>query len=443
MLIEGMILIEMRVMKMDNTYSNLGTAEMWKNKKAILDSTSTTSIINSSVQSDNIQKLNAQHGNYLNNSLKKIEESLEKVRKANEKYESLSSAVDNVIRLIEKSEQNGFVQSDASLNQYHTSESTSSSLKSNFMNDVVREDAVNINEIPSSSLTSSTMNEQDTSTKAMTNDVLGDSINSSHLDSNNYSQAISSSNVNQFQSSSNSLNSIDVKSSQAIGSDIWGGFSNTDQVNIIMKLQVVGYSQEEIKKIINGKFDVATIEVDALKNSLEELISTHPELRNEIIDIYGFDIFNEDGSIDNNKLILTLIIDQKDENDDYSLIDFIHSKYGIEIINQEQYDIIVSIINNLIVKYPNIQNDIILHYGFDIFNKDMTINKNKLSVIILMDNAIDNDEYDLIKYLSKYKKQENFEKIKGVKTLSGVNLLGVIERNNSFLFNNNISEKNK
>ena len=55
----------------------------------------------------------------------------------------------------------------------------------------------------------------------------------------------------------------------------------------------------------------------------------NPDLRQAIIDTYGIDIFNEDGTIDQNKLALIRVIDGQDLNDDYDIVGLI-DKYRID-----------------------------------------------------------------------------------------------------------------
>ena len=88
---------------------------------------------------------------------------------------------------------------------------------------------------------------------------------------------------------------------------------------IKQKLQNAGYSEEETNNILGGEINVAEKDVDELKELLEKEAKKNKSLRNILKDTYGFDIFEDDNTVNSDKLAMALVIDQKDELDIYDL----------------------------------------------------------------------------------------------------------------------------
>lgn len=413
---------------------------MWREKKSILERRSAPTNFSGEFFNGDIQSINAQNGNYLSGILGKMEESLNSVNQATAKYDSLVSAVDNAMRLVEQSERNGAVEADAGNSTYSPTASVTSSLESNSLGEKPERDTAQmVSDVPSSSISSDVKESEATSLSLSVGTVSGENIGSSSLGQGSSAQEISTLAVSDFSVNPSSFTSTNPFGAQTIGATTWSRFSNVEQIDIIGKLQDVGYSQEEIKMIISGSASVAKVEVSALANSLQQGIKDHPELRDELIQTYGFDIFDEDGNVDSEKLALALIIDHKNENDEYSITELLHSKYGIDIVEQEEYNQISQKIEELLKDNGNIRDEIHTQYGFDIFNEDGKVNRDKLSLAILMDKQDDNDEFNLKKFFvsieEKTSEIDTFDI--GVKTLSGVNLLGVTPRGSAFLSSQN------
>lgn len=102
----------------------------------------------------------------------------------------------------------------------------------------------------------------------------------------------------------------------------------SEQEVIKQKLKELGFTDDEIKGILNGNVSVDKATLEALSTELANIAKTHPEVRTELKNLYGFDIFNEDGSINKDKLALAMIMDGKDPNDQYDLAAFL-KKYGL------------------------------------------------------------------------------------------------------------------
>lgn len=89
------------------------------------------------------------------------------------------------------------------------------------------------------------------------------------------------------------------------------------------KLKELGFTDDEIKDILDGKVAVSKLELDTLSSELEEVLKANPDIRTKLVELYGFDIFNEDGTINKDRLALAMIMDGKDPNDKYDLKEFL------------------------------------------------------------------------------------------------------------------------
>lgn len=89
------------------------------------------------------------------------------------------------------------------------------------------------------------------------------------------------------------------------------------------KLKELGFTDDEIKDILDGKVAVSKLKLDTLSSELEEVLKANPDIRTKLVELYGFDIFNEDGTINKDRLALAMIMDGKDPNDKYDLKEFL------------------------------------------------------------------------------------------------------------------------
>ena len=175
----------------------------------------------------------------------------------------------------------------------------------------------------------------------------------------------------------------------------WESLPQEVKDDIIDRLRKLGYSDEQINAIISGKEPVPKVAVDAISNSLSEAIAAHPELKDLIIDQYGFDIFNPDGSVNKDKLSLALLMDAAKGDDGLDIVSLLHDKYGIDVVNNEALVNLTSKLTEALAKNGDIRGFIIDKYGFDIFNPDGSINKTKLAIAMLMDKQSNTDGFDL------------------------------------------------
>ena len=199
---------------------------------------------------------------------------------------------------------------------------------------------------------------------------------------------------------------IPYKDDNAFGShtltqNSWNNLSDEEKEKIKKKLKDLGYTDSEIQDILNGGGSIPKLSLDAVAESLEEAIKTNPGLREEIISRYGFDVFNSDGSVNKDKLAVALLMDNASGTDKYSLIDLLHTNYGIDVVDTSLYNELANRLEKYITDSPTLRQKLIDKYGFDIFDADGTINRDKLSLAILMDNQSNSDEYDLTKLLDE------------------------------------------
>ncbi len=240
--------------------------------------------------------------------------------------------------------------------------------------------------------------------------------------------------------SENPINPNNVFGDQPVGTNTWGTLSSAEQSAVQGKLQELGYTEDQINQIIGGTASAPRLVADELTTTLEQNFS--PELRADLLNRYGFDVFNDDGTVNKEKLALALVMDNKSGTDNYSIIDLLHTKYGTDIVNQTLYDNLEEKLLGLIDEYPELRSDLIEKYGFDIFNPDGSINRDKLTLAILMDQQDSSDGFDLWNYLVDTFGEEAATAILGsttkpvlsttkaksgkgiVTTLAGISLLG-------------------
>ena len=114
-------------------------------------------------------------------------------------------------------------------------------------------------------------------------------------------------------------------------SDAWENLSTEDKKAVEAKLKELGFTDEEIQAIKDGNASVNKITHEKLSGALEKLNNQGTDVRQVILEKYGFDIFNEDGTVDPDKLALAMLIDNKNPNDDYDLVNLLKTKYGIDL----------------------------------------------------------------------------------------------------------------
>ena len=170
-----------------------------------------------------------------------------------------------------------------------------------------------------------------------------------------------------------------------VGDNFKEDFSDSERQSVTNILENYGYSKEEIDTIFNGEYDTSNVLVEGVSSSLGDAVRSNPGLREEIINQYGFDVFNTDGSINNDKLSMALYIDDLNGKDNYSMISLL-SNNGVNIVELGSLNNYSNQFESLILKDYSVKDKIINQYGFDIYNTDGTVNKDRLTLAMLIDS---------------------------------------------------------
>ena len=133
--------------------------------------------------------------------------------------------------------------------------------------------------------------------------------------------------------------SINVDPSKTTPYDLtaeaWETLSTEDKKAIEAKLKELGFTDDEIQAIKNGNASVNRTTLNKLNSALEKLNNDGSDVRQVILEQYGFDVFNDDGTVNQDKLALALLIDGKNPNDEYDLVNLLKTKYGIDLFPPE------------------------------------------------------------------------------------------------------------
>lgn len=113
--------------------------------------------------------------------------------------------------------------------------------------------------------------------------------------------------------------SADSKEQVSLDAKEWEKISSKEQDAITKKLKELGFSDKEIEAIKNGDASVDKTKLDDLATKLEKLYKEDPSIREKLKNLYGFDVFNDDGTINKEKLAIAMLIDDKDPTDKYNI----------------------------------------------------------------------------------------------------------------------------
>lgn len=385
---------------------------------------------------DSLSKVSSEHGNFLKGALPMLEDSgsvTREISSADAKYVQIMNAVGELVQQ-RSVDTNGSVDAPSSAasssggasgggtggysSGYSDSGSNysgSSGSSSGFQSGVVGESAGS-NITPSSSKGSDDLVRDASSLKVTSNGEYG--VSSSDIDVDDFQTsayggltnptvaavggAVSSGAVGVV--SSVGSDSAYVNNDYALGNHVVeqsfiSNMTDDERNSFVNKLEDVGYNKKEIEAIINGDVQTSKVLVDELSDTLEKAYISNPGIREDIKSLYGVDVFNDDGMIDDNKLSLVLTIDDYSGKDDYSIINTLSSKYGINMVDQNVLESYAGQLESLILKKFDIKNAIEKKYGFDVYNPDCTINKDRLTLAMLIDKKGGN-EYSLASIIS-------------------------------------------
>ena len=115
------------------------------------------------------------------------------------------------------------------------------------------------------------------------------------------------------------LGSADKAEQFPLEPEDWENLSGSEKESIVKKLKELGFTDEEINNIKDGKVSVDKVRLEELASQLEKLYKLDPSIRQKLKDLYGFDIFNDDGTVNKEKLAIAMLMDAKNPNDQYDL----------------------------------------------------------------------------------------------------------------------------
>lgn len=115
------------------------------------------------------------------------------------------------------------------------------------------------------------------------------------------------------------LGSADKAEQFPLDPEAWENLSGAEKEAIVKKLKELGFTDEKINNIKDGKVSVDKVRLEELASQLEKLYKLDPSIRQKLKDLYGFDIFNDDGTVNKEKLAIAMLMDAKNPNDQYDL----------------------------------------------------------------------------------------------------------------------------
>lgn len=127
------------------------------------------------------------------------------------------------------------------------------------------------------------------------------------------------------------INKANIESVGVGIGDAWNYLTPHEQDLVDSLLEQLGFTPDEIKQIKNGTYQINPMTLDEANLGLTNVFGIDPSIRQYIIDKYGFDIFNADGTINREKLALLLAIDGKDPIDGFDIIGYLRTKYGTDV----------------------------------------------------------------------------------------------------------------
>jgi hypothetical protein len=88
-------------------------------------------------------------------------------------------------------------------------------------------------------------------------------------------------------------------------------------------------------------------------------------------------------------------MDDRSGKDNYSIINLLGSRYGVDIVDKKSLDQYSTDLENLLLTNYGIKDSIIKKYGFDVYNDDGSINRDRLTLAMLIDNNSDDFSLDI------------------------------------------------
>lgn len=162
----------------------------------------------------------------------------------------------------------------------------------------------------------------------------------------------------------------------------------SEKTSLREKLKALGFTDDEIKDIMDGKFSVN-------KLTLEKLIIRIPIFKSNTVyiskleKILGIKIFN--GLVDKDRFALAMLMAGKGLGMDIDLTE--------GSLFSKDLDKWAKRLEELLKEHPSLAKIIKKYYGISVFNEDGTVNKENLALIRIMDGLDKDDDYDLGKLI--------------------------------------------
>lgn len=158
----------------------------------------------------------------------------------------------------------------------------------------------------------------------------------------------------------------------------------------------------DLLKMLSNDYDKDLIgmgNMTQFANKINDAMELNPELRNQLAEKYGFDIFNPDGTVNEDKLRYALMIDGFDSIDDLDMIGTLYSSYGIDVNSLSSLDTLSMKLLDQLEQNPQLRQQLMDKFGFDIFNPDGSVNMDRLRYALMLDTFDKNDQLDFLNIL--------------------------------------------
>ena len=158
----------------------------------------------------------------------------------------------------------------------------------------------------------------------------------------------------------------------------------------------------DLIKMLSNDYDKDLIgmgNMTQFADKINDAMELNPELRNQLAEKYGFDIFNPDGTVNEDKLRYALMIDGFDSIDDLDMVGTLYSSYGIDVNSLSSLDTLSMKLLDQLEQNPQLRQQLMDKFGFDIFNPDGSVNMDRLRYALMLDTFDKNDQLDFLNIL--------------------------------------------
>lgn len=162
--------------------------------------------------------------------------------------------------------------------------------------------------------------------------------------------------------------------------------SGQDKQDLVAYLRSLGFTDEEINNLKEGKFHVNKMTLQQLSTEFASLKNKYPDFYNKLVEIVGFDIYNEDGTVNQERLAMLMAIAGKVTGLNVNL----EKGSAFRTLLDDYKDRLEAAYKN----DPSIRQLFIDKYGMDIFNDDGTVDLERLALVKMMD-GLKPGEYNL------------------------------------------------